>query len=266
MSGHQRISVVVRDLMDAVNQTLDKHNVTYEEYRAAKDWLIRLGRAGEWPLYLDVFHEHAVERLAARNRQGSDSTIEGPYYLPDAPRVTSPAALPRRDDERGERLLFTATVRSCTGAALPRAEVDMWQADAEGTYSGFDSDARVPNLRGVVTADEHGRVEIHSIAPAPYEIPKDGPTGELIREAGWHAWRPAHLHFIVRADGHRPLTTQLYLPGDPHIDCDVANAVKPGLILEITRHRAGEHGIDVPHAATHYDFRLEPVRAPRPVH
>ena len=68
--------------------------------------------------------------------------------------------------------------------------------------------------------------------PAPYQIPTDGSCGKLIAAAGWHAWRPAHLHVKVSAPGHELLTAQLYFPGDEHNDDDIASAVKPELILD----------------------------------
>jgi catechol 1,2-dioxygenase len=88
--------------------------------------------------------------------------------------------------------------------------------------------------------------------PAPYEIPKDGPTGKLIAAAGWHAWRPAHLHLMVSAPGYRKLTTQLYFHGGHWLDSDVAQAVKPELILR------PESGPDRTLRAT-YDFVLDPA-------
>ena len=69
------------------------------------------------------------------------------------------------------------------------------------------------NLRGRITADAGGRFRIHTIQPAPYQIPADGATGALIRAANWHAWRPAHLHMKVSAPGYQLITTQLYFPG-----------------------------------------------------
>ena len=97
-----------------------------------------------------------------------------------------------------------------------------------------------------------GRFRIHTIQPAPYQIPTDGSTGALIRAANWHAWRPAHLHLMVSAPGYRKLTTQLYLHGGQWLDSDVAQAVKPELIL---RPQTGPDGAR--HAS--YDFVLDPA-------
>jgi catechol 1,2-dioxygenase len=226
--------------------------VTYPEYQAAKQWLIEVGQSGEWPLFLDVFVEHVVEEVTTHGRHGSKGTIEGPYYLPGQALLPAAATLPMRDSEKGEPLAFTGQVRAVDGSPLTGAQLDIWHADADGLYSGFAPGIPDGNLRGVITADHAGRFEIHTMLPAPYEIPKDGPTGKLIAAAGWHAWRPAHLHLIVSAPGYQKLTTQLYFHGGGWLDSDVAQAVKPELIL---RPETGPDG------ARHvrYDFVLDPA-------
>jgi catechol 1,2-dioxygenase len=99
----QRVDAFAADVIGRINQAIIDHNMTYEEYDAAKQWLIRVGQAGEWPLFLDVWVEHTVEQLAAHSRHGSQGTILGPYYLPDAPELPSKATLPMRPDEPGDR-------------------------------------------------------------------------------------------------------------------------------------------------------------------
>jgi catechol 1,2-dioxygenase len=221
----------VRAVLDGVHQAIREHEVTYPEFQAAKAWMIQVGEGGEWPLFLDVFVEHVVEDVTSQAQLGSKGTILGPYYLPDAKPLPAKATLPMRDDEKGTPLVFAGQVRDVDGTPLGGAEVDIWQADSEGYYSGFAPHLPEGNLRGVVTTDEEGRFEIRTIQPAPYQIPTDGPTGKLITAAGWHPWRPAHLHLIVRAPGHRSITTQLYFQGGEYLESDVAEAVKPELVL-----------------------------------
>ncbi|MGH3950313.1 MAG: dioxygenase [Pseudonocardiaceae bacterium] len=252
MTTQRRTAEVVGDIIATVNERLVKHSVTYEEYQAAKQWLIDLGQSGEWPLFLDVFFEHTVEQLASEQRSGSTGCIEGPYYVPGSPQLDSPAALPQRPDERGDTLAFSGTVRGLDGNPLPGSTVDIWHADSEGFYSQFHPDPPEWNLRANVTTDENGRFEITTVLPAPYEIPKEGPTGKMIIAAGWHHWRPAHLHMMVRAEGKKGLTSQLFFAGADYIDDDIASAVKPELTLELVKHADG-------HYSAEYDFRLDPA-------
>jgi catechol 1,2-dioxygenase len=249
----ERLSMLARDVLEAVHATTRKHNVTYAEYDALKAWLIQVGADGEWPLFLDVFVEHVVEEVANASRQGSKGTIEGPYYVPDAPEFGAEATLPMRNGEPGTPLTFHGQVRAVDGTALANASVDIWHCDDRGYYSQFAPGIPEWNLRGVLHTDDRGRFSIQTIQPAPYQIPTDGATGALIRAANWHAWRPAHLHLKVTADGHQLITTQLYFPGDPHNDDDIAAAVKPELMLD-PRPAADGNGIDV-----EYDFVLDPA-------
>jgi len=246
----ERISAVVTALLSSVHQVIREQEVTYPEFQAAKAWLIEVGEGGEWPLFLDVFVEHVVEEVAARTQNGTKGTILGPYYLPGQQHLPARTTLPMRPEEKGTPLVFTGRVLDLDGTPVAGAQLDLWQADADGYYSGFAPHIPEGNLRGVVTADEEGRFEVRTIQPAPYQIPTDGPTGKLITGADWHPWRPAHLHLLVRAPGHRQITTQLYFAGGEWLDSDVAEAVKPELVL------TPEDQGDGSRRAT-YDFVLE---------
>lgn len=245
----ERVSLLAREVLASVYETVRRHHVTYDEYNALKAWLINVGETGEWPLFLDVFLEHVVEDVNSENREGSKGTIEGPFYVPDAPAFAAEATLPTREDEQGTPLLFQGQVTAVDGEALPGATIEVWHADSDGYYSQFAPGIPEWNLRGTVTADDEGRFWIHTLRPAPYQIPTDGACGALIRAAGWHPWRPAHLHLKVAAPGYQLVTTQLYFPGDVHNEDDVASAVKPELML-------APEAIDGGERAT-YDFSLD---------
>ncbi|MDN5916752.1 MAG: catechol 1,2-dioxygenase [Pseudonocardia sp.] len=247
-----RVSAIVSKLLAGIHDVVRDENVSYSEFAAAKQWLIEVGDGGEWPLFLDVFVEHSVEEVAARTQDGTKGSILGPYYLPDQVRLETPATLPQRPDEKGIPLVFTGQVRDTAGAPVAHAELDIWQADEQGYYSGFAPHLPDGNLRGVVVTDAEGRFEIRTIQPAPYQIPTDGPTGKLITAAGWHPWRPAHLHLLVSGSGHRTITTQLYFQGGEWLDSDVAEATKPELVLAPTDQGDGTTTVE-------YDFVLEPA-------
>ncbi|MDY7106200.1 MAG: catechol 1,2-dioxygenase [Actinomycetota bacterium] len=250
---HDRVAAIASDALGALHDVIRRHGVTYPEYDALKAWLISVGEDGEWPLFLDVFIEHAVEAVASSARHGSTGSIEGPFYVPGAPALGSEGALPMRDDEPGTPLELRATVRTVDGAPLAGATVDLWHADDLGFYSQFAPALPEWNLRGVYTTDADGVVVAHTVRPAPYQIPHDGATGKFIAAAGWHPWRPAHLHLKVSAAGHQPITTQLYFTGGDYLASDVASAVKPELMLAPTPTADGK-GEEVT-----YEFVLDPA-------
>jgi len=249
----ERVDQLAREVIEAVHATIRRNKVTYDEYNALKAWLIGVGKDGEWPLFLDVWVEHVVEEVATEHRQGNKGTIEGPYYVPGAPDQGAKGTVPMREDETGTPLTWTGRVTSTDGRPLAGATVEVWHADNDGFYSQFAPGLPEWNLRATFTTDDEGAFEIHSIKPAPYQIPTDGSCGKLIDAAGWHAWRPAHIHVKVSAPGHELLTAQLYFPGDEHNADDIASAVKPELILDP---KAGGDGETVD-----YGFVLDPVTA-----
>jgi catechol 1,2-dioxygenase len=250
-----RVEQVAGDMLRRIHESIVENDVTYEEYQAAKDWLIAVGESGEWPLFLDVFVESVVEQQVYRDRDGSQGTILGPFHLPDHPVLEAPYELPMRPDEKGQRLKWGGRVVDASGEPIANATVDVWQADDAGFYSGF-SDLPAGILRGKVITDDEGRYSVRGIVPSPYTIPHDGPTGKLIAAADWHPWRPAHIHAIVSADGYEDLTTQLYIDSSDYLDDDVASAVKDNLI--VSPKPSDEDG----YVEFEYEFALAPARTP----
>jgi len=248
-----RVSAIATDAIQALHEVIRKHGVTYAEYDALKAWLIRVGEDGEWPLFLDVWLEHVVEEVANADRKGTSGTIEGPYYIPGAPEFRSEATLPMRDDEKGTPFLFQGTVTDLDGTPLENAQVELWHADDDGYYSQFAPGIPEWNLRSSIVTGADGRFTFHTVKPAPYQIPTDGSCGALIAAAGWHPWRPAHLHLKASAPGKQLITTQLYFEGGQWVGNDVAQAVKPELILRPTPAASGT-GEEVT-----YDFVLDPA-------
>jgi catechol 1,2-dioxygenase len=248
-----RVSAIATDAIQALHEVIRKHGVTYAEYDALKAWLIRVGEDGEWPLFLDVWLEHVVEEVANADRKGTSGTIEGPYYIPGAPEFRSEATLPMREDEKGTPFLFQGTVTDLDGNPLENAQVELWHADDDGYYSQFAPGIPEWNLRGTIVTGPDGRFTFHTVKPAPYQIPTDGSCGALIVAAGWHPWRPAHLHLKVSAPGKQLITTQLYFEGGQWVGDDVAQAVKPELILRPIPAASGT-GEEVT-----YDFVLDPA-------
>jgi hydroxyquinol 1,2-dioxygenase len=69
--------------------------------------------------------------------------------------------------------------------------------------------------------------------PTGYPVPTDGPVGRMLVASGRHPWRPAHIHFIIKAQDHETLTTHLFREGDPYLDSDVVFGVRKSLVTKM---------------------------------
>lgn len=158
--------------------------------------------------------------------EATQSTVFGPFYIagmPERKYAENMALIP------GSASLITGYVRDAAGNPLPGATLDVWQTAENGQYSGQDVAQPHGNLRGRYRTDDHGRYAIRSVVPVSYPIPTDGPVGDLLLASGRHPWRPAHLHFMLGAPGHRRLVTHLFNDDDPYIDSDAVFGVKDSL-------------------------------------
>ena len=54
----------------------------------------------------------------------------------------------------------------------------------------------------------------------------------MLARMGRHPYRPAHLHYIIEADGFETLTTQTFDPDDPFINSDAVFGVKKSFIAK----------------------------------
>jgi catechol 1,2-dioxygenase len=117
-------------------------------------------------------------------------------------------------------------------------------------------------MRGKFRTDATGRYVVRTVLPVNYPIPSDGPVGAMLRATGRHPWRPAHIHFVVSADGYEPVTTHIFDRRDEYLGSDAVFAVKDSLICDFVRHEtrgseAARLGIEPPYCTAEFDFRLK---------
>lgn len=173
-----------------------------------------------------------VDAINNRKPSGAtETTVLGPFHVSDAPRYEHGANICL--DGKGEPLLVTGRVTDTDGKPIAGAMLDVWQANDEGFYDvqqkGVQPDM---NLRGVFTTDADGRYWFRSVKPRYYPIPDDGPVGQLLGHMGRHPYRPAHIHFIVGADGYESITTHIFTPDCPYLETDAVFGVKADLIAD----------------------------------
>ncbi len=260
---NDRVLAVVEDLERTLVEFIRTHRITHEEYRAATDLIVAEVQVGEASLLFDVFLEAAATDMDNHDRAGSVEAIEGPFYLPGAPQLAGPPyVLPQRPDEPGVPLVFHGRVTTEDGTPLGDTELDVWHADAAGQYSQIHPGLPKWNLRGRLRTDDSGRFEVHTIAPPPYEIPKNGPTGRVLDALGRHFFRPAHLHVKLRHPYFGERTSQLYFRGGQYLDSDVANAVRDELVIATQlvddAEQIAERGLDRPFVDARYEFAFAP--------
>jgi hydroxyquinol 1,2-dioxygenase len=119
--------------------------------------------------------------------------------------------------------------------------VDVWQADEDGLYDVQRSELGASRrARAVMKTDAEGRLRFRTIVPTAYPVPTDGPVGGLLVASGRHPWRPAHIHFMIKAEGHEPLVTHLFRSGDPYLDSDVVFGVRQSLVVRMEPERQGQ--------------------------
>ncbi|SOY77573.1 Catechol 1,2-dioxygenase 2 [Cupriavidus taiwanensis] len=257
------VNRVVRDLF----YTIEEFDVQPSEFWTALNFLNEAGKelgliaAGlGFEHFLDVRMDEAEANAGVKS--GTPRTIEGPLYVAGAPESVGYARLDDGTDP-GQTLVMRGRVFDQDGNPLTDALVEVWHANHLGNYSYFDASQTPFNLRRSIRTDDAGRYIFRSVVPVGYSVPPGGKTEELLNYLGRHGHRPAHIHFFVSAPGHRKLTTQINIEGDPHIWDDFAFATREGLIPKMKQVEAvdGEDfGIDGPFALIDFDFTLTKER------
>jgi protocatechuate 3,4-dioxygenase beta subunit len=229
-----RLAELVDSLTEALVDLIRTHHVTEAEWYATLAYLGEVAAADQLILLSDVLGlSVVVDRQAHGDRPGTASNVLGPFWRP-APELSNPAELVDAEAP-GERLVVRGVVTAADGRPLGGARLDVWQCDADGLYDVQRDDGSTVGHRGVVTTDADGRYELRTIVPPPYEVPKDGPVGALLAGLGRHAYRPAHIHYKVTAEGHDELTTMVFFAGDPWLGDDTIGADRPDLTVAIDR-------------------------------
>jgi len=203
-----------------------------------------------------------VDAMAHSTHTGATETsVLGPFWRDGAPEATTRADISVGNE--GEKTIVYGRVATRDGKPVEGAVLDIWQTAPNGLYENVDDTQPDMNLRVKLTTAADGAYELTTVKPCSYEIPTDGPVGEMLRALGRHSWRPAHIHFIVTADGFAPVTTALFDEEDDYIDADSVFGVKDSLVIHYDRHdskdEAKARGVEAPFYTVNYDFSLVPA-------
>ena len=267
-SDDPRFKRVMTSLVTHLHDFVREVRLTEPEWLAAIEFLTDVGQTctpkrQEYILLSDTLGVSVlVITLNHPADNGSaESTVLGPFYwegAPDLPRGSNLA-----EGVKGEPTFYSGRVLSADGTPLANALLDIWSGDGDGDY-----DMQIPGetgmkARGKIRTDAEGRYWFRSIRPTFYPVPTDGPVGRMLRKMGRHPNRPGHIHMIVSAAGHHPVTTHLFVAGSEYLDSDAVFGMKESLVAQFDRHPPGvgpgEARMEVPYYTVNYDFRLRPI-------
>ncbi len=257
-----RLRQVMASLVRHLHDFARNVQLTPDEWIKTIGFMTQVGQActparQEFILLSDVLGLSALVNLmhdATASEIGTESSLLGPFYQQRAPDFALGASIAVA--AKGPEIQLYGRVTDMQGAPVPGALIQVWQTDSDGVYDlqrhdGQDEIAH--ETRGNFRADAQGRFWFRSILPLGYEIPMDGPVGALIRAQRRHGCRPAHIHFLIGAPGHRELVTALYFGDDQYIDTDTVFGVSRSLVVE-PRPDPDAPLPGIP--AIRYDFRL----------
>lgn len=255
-----RLKTIMDSLVKHLHAFAREVKLTEEEWFRGIEFLTRCGhitddKRQEFILLSDVLGLSMLT-VAMNNDKPpgcTEATVFGPFHVEGAPHYALGADI--SNGARGIPCLVRGSVRGAGGEPVPKAHIDVWQSDEDGLYDVQHEGLDHAQARGIFEADGEGRFHFRSILAMPYAIPHDGPVGALLRATGRHPWRPAHLHFLIEAEGYEKLITHVFRSDDDYLDSDAVFGVRQSLVADWKPQPDGSYLVE-------YDFVLNPLRTP----
>ena len=258
-AGTPRVHQIMTSLVQHLHAFARDVKLTEEEWFQGIDFLTQCGhitdsKRQEFILLSDVLGLSmlTVAMNTEKPRGCTESTVFGPFHVKGAPRYELGEDI--ANGAKGTPCVVRGTVRDVAGNSIPGAVLDVWQSDEDGLYDVQHEGLDQAQARGVLKADGDGKFFFRSILAVPYAIPHDGPVGRMLEATGRHPWRPAHLHFMVKAPGYETLVTHVFRDKSDYLDSDAVFGVRESLVCEWKEQADGSYLLE-------YDFVLNPIRA-----
>ena len=237
-----RLREVTSSLVRHLHAFAKEVELTQEEWDFAIDFLTRTGQIcsperQEFILLSDVLGlSMLVDAINNRRPEGAtENTVFGPFHVAGAPIREMGASICL--DGKGETCLYEGRVVDLDGGPVEGACIDVWSDNEEGYYDVQQPDIQPKwNNRGRFITGPDGAYSFVGIKPVSYPIPDDGPVGQMLGRLDRHPFRPAHMHFLVTAQGFQKLVTHIFVAGDPYLESDAVFGVKQSLVVDFHKH------------------------------
>ncbi|HET8977710.1 MAG TPA: dioxygenase [Solirubrobacteraceae bacterium] len=247
------LTAAVRHLHGFVSEV----GLTTEEWQAGIEFLTAVGRMcsetrQEFILLSDTLGVSSATEIASADLapRATENTVLGPFYVPGSPRREYGESI-LDDSDAGPRVVLSGRVTDLDGHGIAGATLDIWQNASNRLYAVQDPAQTPTNLRGRFLSRGDGGFALRTVRPVPYPIPDDGPVGRMLVAAGRHAWRPAHIHFMVSAPGYRTLVTHVFDSASDYLDSDTVFGVRDSLVVDFVPE--GDDGL----LAARFDIALQ---------
>jgi protocatechuate 3,4-dioxygenase beta subunit len=253
-SPNARLAEITTSLITHLHQFIVEVGMTREEWFSGIQFLTRAGQMSnghrqEFILLSDTLGiSMLVEMINHAPVAGStEPTVFGPFHVDDAPERALGESIVVNPMVQDEPIVFSGRVLGLNGNPIAGARLDVWETASNGLYDVQDEGQSAMNMRGIFTTGDDGAYVFVGVRPVPYQIPGDGPAGDLLFANGRQNWRPGHVHFRIAAPGHKTVITHLFDAASAHLESDTVFGVRPSLVIEMSG------------GVCEYDFVLEPV-------
>ncbi len=270
-----RLKEIMTSLVTHLHAFAREVDLTPQEWQAGLAFLketgrISTGKREEFIVLSDTLGLSMMVVSLAQARASGDAkgalpateaTVEGPFYWHGAPDL--PLGSDIGEGVPGTPALYTGRITDVNGKPLEDALLDVWSGDGDGKYDVQLSDEPTMKARGRFRTDAEGRYWFWSIMPSYYPVPDDGPVGTMLRATNRSINRPGHMHTMVSAPGHVPITTHLFVSSSPYLHEDAVFGKRDSLVVQFEEHPPGKapdgRAMKTPYHSANYDFRLTPA-------
>jgi protocatechuate 3,4-dioxygenase beta subunit len=262
-TDNPRLKQIVDALVRHAHAFFREVQLTDQEFEKGLEFVKAIGQAtvddhNEVVLCADVLgFSTLVTLLNTVDRSNrTPGALLGPFYRGHSPEYADGATIVA-EGSPGAPLFVKCRVIDTDGKPVKGAMVDVWQASPVGLYENQDPDQPDMNLRGRFHTDADGYFRFRSVRPAGYPVPTHGPVGRLLEHQHRHPYRPAHIHFVVIAEGYDTLISQVFADDSEYLGSDVVFGVNRSLVGKFAVHEDGkapDSDVTGPYYTLEYDF------------
>ena len=240
-----RLRELMLSLIKHIHSFAKEVKLTADEWNFTMSFLEQTGKwcspgRNEFMIFSDALGLSmlTVTQDYPRPAHATEPTLVGPFLLEDAPQFPMGADISA--GATGTPMHAQGQILTMDGQPVANAVIDVWHSDDRGLYDVQDGlEEKGAWARAVLTTGGDGRFSFWSVLPVDYPVPQDGTAIQMLKATTGRSWRPAHLHFRIRAPGQRPLITHIFDRTSKNLDGDAVFGVRPSLIADFKHQASG---------------------------